>query len=136
MFSGWPIDKAASSAVCSTGLWTFSRIERWLRSVWILTVSEDLYFPGIVFVSFILLVLTIGYSSLHTLLHKAWRAPGLLIARTPVIKFIYSIIKNFLHLMGGESFSDQSVVWVRVAQNSSRLPGVVTHAGGAMETRS
>ncbi len=111
-------------------IWTFSTIERWLKSVWILVIPEDLYFPGIAFASFILLALAIGYSSRHSFLRQIWKAPGLLIERTPVINFIYSTIKDFLDLMGGKTFSDQSVVWVRMAQGESRLLGIVTKAGG------
>lgn len=111
-------------------IWTFTTIESWLKSVWILVLSEDLYFPGIAFVSFILLATAIGYSSRHAFARQIWRAPGLLIERTPLINFIYSTIKDFLDLMGGKTFSDQSVVWVSLPQSESRLLGIVTKQGG------
>lgn len=111
-------------------IWTFTTIESWLKSVWILLLPEDLYFPGIAFVSFILLATAIGYSSRHAFARQIWRAPGLLIEKTPLINFIYNTIKDFLDLMGGKSFSDQSVVWVSLPQSESRLLGIVTKQGG------
>ncbi len=110
-------------------IWTFTTIEQWLKSVWILVLPEDLYFPGIAFVSFILLAMAIGYSSRHSVARKFWKAPGLIIEKTPVINYIYSTIKDFLDLMGGKSFSDQSVVWVKLPQSDTRLLGIVTKQG-------
>lgn len=111
-------------------IWTISKIEGSLKSFLLLFLSEDLYFPGIAFLSFILLTLAIGYSSRLSMLRKIWKMPGLLIEKTPVINFIYSTIKDFLDLMGGKTFSDQSVVWVKMPQSDTRLLGIVTKQGG------
>lgn len=111
-------------------IWTFSTVENWLKSAWLLFLPEDFYFPGIAFVSFILLALAIGLSSRHTLVRHIWKAPGLLLEKTPVVNYIYSTIKDFLDLMGGKTFSDQSVVWVSIAGNDARLLGIVTKQGG------
>lgn len=111
-------------------IWTISKIEGSLKSFLLLFLSEELYFPGMAFLSLILLALAIGYSSRLSMLKKIWKIPGALIEKTPVINFIYSTIKDFLDLMGGKTFSDQSVVWVKMPQSDTRLLGIVTKQGG------
>ena len=111
-------------------VWIFSTIEQSLKSVWVLLLTEELYFPGIAFASFILLALAVGYSSRYSMVSKIWKLPGYLIEKTPVINYVYSTIKDFLDLMGGKSFSDQSVVWVTLPHSDSRLLGIVTKKGG------
>jgi uncharacterized membrane protein len=51
-------------------VWIFSTIEQSLKSVWVLLLTEELYFPGIAFVSFILLALAVGYSSRYSMVSK------------------------------------------------------------------
>lgn len=51
------------------------------------------------------------------------------------MRYIYSTIKDFLDLIGGKTFSDQSVVWVTLPQANGRLLGIVTKSGDDKSAR-
>ncbi len=116
-------------------IWLFTTMESWLKSLWILLLSESLYFPGLALLSFIAITTAIGILSRQSYLRQVIKLPGLTMERIPVVRYIYSTIKDFLDLMGGKTFSDQSVVWVKLPQIEGKLLGIVTKQGSEKGTK-
>lgn len=110
-------------------LWMFATVERWLKSIWVMLIPEQYYFTGLALVSFVLIATLVGLSARLSFARQFWKLPGMILERTPLVNYVYSTIKDFLDLMGGKSFSDQSVVWVTLPGSSSRLLGIVTKTG-------
>ena len=107
-------------------IWTFRTIESWLKPAWLIILPEQYYFPGIAVLSFIVLATLIGVSSRLSSAKQIWKLPGNLLERTPVVNLIYNTIKDFFNLMGGKTFSEQSVVWVKLSDSDARVMGIVT----------
>lgn len=116
-------------------IWLVRTMEVWLRSLWMLVLSESTYFPGLALLSFLLLTTAIGLLSRLSYFRAILRLPGSALERTPVVRYIYNTIKDFLDLMGGKTFSDQSVVWVTLPQANARLLGIVTKQGSDKASR-
>ena len=116
-------------------IWLVSTMESWLKSLWLLLLSESLYFPGLALLSFLAITTAIGILSRQSALRSILKLPGLTLERIPVVKYIYSTIKDFLDLMGGKTFSDQSVVWVTLPQVQGKLLGIVTKQGSDKGSR-
>tara|TARA_R100001377_G_scaffold82730_1_gene63407 strand:- start:367 stop:942 length:576 start_codon:yes stop_codon:yes gene_type:complete len=116
-------------------IWVVSTMETWLKSLWFLLLPESSYFPGLAMFAFILLSIAIGALSRQSLMRYFLKMPGIALERTPVVRYIYSTIKDFLDLMGGKTFSDQSVVWVTLPQVQGRLLGIVTKKGSDKGSR-
>ncbi|MGJ8690084.1 MAG: DUF502 domain-containing protein [Gammaproteobacteria bacterium] len=116
-------------------IWLVSTMESWLKSLWLLLLSESLYFPGLALLSFLAITTAIGILSRQSALRSILKLPGLTLERIPVVKYVYSTIKDFLDLMGGKTFSDQSVVWVKLPQVEGKLLGIVTKQGSDKGSR-
>ena len=116
-------------------IWLVSTMEIWLKSLWVLLLSESSYFPGLALIGFVLISTAIGTLSRQSFFRKILKIPGIALERTPVVRYIYSTIKDFLDLMGGKTFSDQSVVWVTLPQVHGRLLGIVTKQGSDKGSR-
>lgn len=116
-------------------IWLVSTVESWLKSVWIILISESLYFPGLALLSFLALTTAIGVLSRLSGMSLILSLPGRAFEHTPVIKYIYSTIKDFLDLLRGKTFSDQSVVWVSLPQSQGKLLGIVTKKGSEKGSR-
>lgn len=116
-------------------IWLVSTIEVWLKSLWLLLFAESSYFPGLALIAFVLLSTAIGALSRQSLIRYFLKIPGVALERTPVVRYIYSTIKDFLDLMGGKTFSDQSVVWVSLPQVQGRILGIVTKQGSDKGSR-
>ena len=116
-------------------IWLVTTMESWLKSLWLMVLSETLYFPGLALISFIVITTTVGILSRQSLLRYILKLPGLTLERIPVVRYIYSTIKDFLDLMGGKTFSDQSVVWVTLPQLEGKLLGIVTKQGTEKDSR-
>jgi len=116
-------------------IWLVSTMESWLKSLWLLLLSESLYFPGLALLSFLAITTAIGILSRQSALRSILKLPGLTLERIPVVKYVYSTIKDFLDLMGGKTFSDQSVVWVTLPQVQGKLLGIVTKQGSDKGSR-
>lgn len=110
-------------------VWLVGTMEVWLKSLWVLLLSESSYFPGLALIGFVLLSTSIGALSRQSFFRQILKLPGQALERTPVVRYIYNTIKDFLDLMGGKTFSDQSVVWVTLPQAKGRLLGIVTKKG-------
>lgn len=116
-------------------IWFVSTLETWLKSLWVLLFSESSYFPGLALIVFVLISTAIGALSRQSISRQILRMPGIALERTPVVRYIYSTIKDFLDLMGGKTFSTQSVVWVTLPQVQGRLLGIVTKQGSDKGSR-
>lgn len=116
-------------------IWLASTMESWLKSLWLLLLTESNYFPGLALIGFILICTAIGALSRLNYFRQILKMPGVALERTPVVRYIYSTIKDFLDLMGGKTFSNQSVVWVRLPQVQGRLLGIVTKQGSDRGSR-
>lgn len=116
-------------------IWSVRAIEGWLRSVWVLLLPEQFYFPGLATLTFLLLALAVGISSRAAITDNLWKMPGNIIARIPLVNNIYGMIKDLLELMGGQPFSDSSVVWVKLPESPGRLLGIVTKSGKEKQSK-
>ncbi len=110
-------------------LWLVSTVEDWLKSLWLMIVPETLYFPGLALLSFIALCTLIGLLSRTPVIRGLLRLPGRALERIPLVRYIYSTIRDFLDLIGGKTFAEESVVWVSLPQINGRVLGMITKHG-------
>ncbi|MEK7259985.1 MAG: DUF502 domain-containing protein [Pseudomonadota bacterium] len=116
-------------------LWLVTTLEQWLKSLWELALPMQWYMPGLGAISFLLLATMIGLSARVWLLGWLWKMPGRLLEKVPVISYIYNTIQDFVDMMGGKNFADQSVVWVTLPQAQARLLGIITKRGADKDAR-
>lgn len=116
-------------------LWLITTLEGWLKSLWEIALPEQWYVPGLGAIALLLLATGIGLSTRVWLLGRLWKMPGLLLEKVPVISYIYNTIKDFVDMMGGKNFSEQSVVWVTLPQAQARLLGIITKRGADKDSR-
>jgi len=116
-------------------IWAVSTMESWLKTLWLLVLSESLYFPGLALLSFLSITLAIGVLSRQRAMLSILKLPGSALERIPFVRYVYGTIKDFLDLMGGKTFSDQSVVWVKFPQIEGKLLGIVTKLGSDKGSR-
>ena len=116
-------------------LWFFDTAESWLKPVWVAVLSEQYYFPGLAIVTFLGLVTAVGFSSRLPAAKRLWDLPGLLLQKLPVIHHVYNMINDFIDLMAGRNFAEQSVVWVTMPGVNAKLIGIVTARSGDSGSR-
>ncbi len=116
-------------------LWLITTLEGWLKSLWEIALPEQWYVPGLGAVALLLLATGIGLSTRMWLLGRLWKMPGHLLEKVPVISYIYNTIKDFMDMMGGKNFAEQSVVWVTLPQGQGRLLGIITKCGVDKDSR-
>ncbi len=116
-------------------LWLIVTVERWLRSLLQFALPEQSYVPGMAAFMFVVLAILIGLSARMWLLGQLWKLPGRLLEHVPVVSYLYNTIKDFVDMMGGKNFSDQSVVWVTLPNSNARLMGIITKRGGSADSR-
>ncbi len=116
-------------------IWLLRSIESWLKPVWMLLLAESFYFPGAALIGFAALAALLGYSIRQRFIRTLVQLPGKLMERIPVVSYVYSTIRDFMELMAGKSFSDQSVVWVKMPDSEARVMGIVTMKGDSEKSR-
>lgn len=116
-------------------IWLLSTVEAWLKPLWELVLPQTWYLPGMAIISFLLLALLVGISFRVRVIGALWKYSHDLLNRIPVLNYIYNTIKDFFELLGGQDFSQQSVVWVRLPDTPYRLLGVVTKQGDDKNSR-
>ncbi len=109
--------------------WFLVTIEVWLKPIWKAALGEKYYFPGLAFISFLVLAALVGFSSRWTFLNKLWQFPGRLMERMPVLRNLYGTINDVFDLMAGKSFSEESVVMVSLPGQINMI-GIVTKTSG------
>ena len=107
-------------------VWLVSTMERWLKPLWLLLLPNQFYFPGLAALTFVGIVVAVGISARLPIADRLWRMPGRVLERLPVVAFIYNMIRDFVDLMGGKNFEDQSVVSASLPGVNGRLLGIVT----------
>lgn len=110
--------------------WLLVTIESWLAPIWRSVLPESWYFPGLAFVSFLILALIMGYSSRWKTIYGMWMIPGRLLEQLPVLRQLYGTINDIFELMSGKNFSEESVVLVTLPGSNLRLIGIVTKKSG------
>ena len=73
-------------------IWLFTTMESWLKSLWILLLSESLYFPGLALLSFIAITTAIGILSRQSYLRQVIKLPGLTMDPLPHKNSVYEIL--------------------------------------------
>ena len=116
-------------------IWLLRTVEGWLKPLWELVLPQAWYLPGMAIVSFLLLALIVGISFRVRVIGSLWQYSHDLLDRIPVLNYVYNTIKDFFDLIGGQDFSDQSVVWVRMPDSPYKLLGVVTKQGDDNDSR-
>lgn len=116
-------------------VWLLRTVESWLKPLWELVLPESWYMPGMAIASFLLLALITGISFRVRVIGALWQYSHDLLDRIPVLNYIFNTIKDFFDLLGGQDFSQQSVVWVRLPDSPYRLLGVVTKQGSDSDSR-
>lgn len=110
-------------------IWLVRTVEGWLKPLWELVLPPAWYLPGMAIGSFLLLALVVGISFRVRVIGALWQYSHRLLDRIPVLNYVYNTIKDFFDLIGGQDFSQQSVVWVRMPDVPYKLLGVVTKQG-------
>lgn len=116
-------------------IWLVRSIEAWLRPLWLAVVPESFYFPGMAVIGLLLVSLLAGYCTKLPYIRELLKIPGMVMERIPLVGYFYNTIKDFLDLMAGKAFTDQSVVWVNMPDSDARLMGIVTKKGGEKGSR-
>ena len=116
-------------------IWLLTTIEAWLKPLWELVLPQSWYLPGMAIASFLLLALITGVSFRVRVIGAIWQFSHNLLDRIPVLNYIFNTIKDFFDLLGGQDFSQQSVVWVRLPDSPYKLLGVVTKHGEDNDSR-
>ncbi|MCU4674303.1 DUF502 domain-containing protein [Catenovulum sp. 2E275] len=106
--------------------WLLITIETALSPVWIMALGETYYFPGLAFISFLLIAVLIGFTSRWTMLDAIWRLPGRLMNKMPLLRNLYGTINDLFDMMQGKDFADESVVLVTMPSSQMKLIGIVT----------
>ena len=110
--------------------WLLVTIETWLRPIWIALLSEDYYFPGLAFISFILLAVLIGFSTRWGFMNSLWALPGKLMDKMPLLNSLYGTVNDVFEMMSGKNFAEESVVMVTMPGGELKLIGIVTKKSG------
>jgi len=116
-------------------VWLLTTVESWLKPLWELVLPQSWYLPGMAIASFLLLALITGISFRVRVIGALWQYSHDVLDRIPVLNYIFNTIKDFFDLLGGQDFSQQSVVWVRLPDSPYRLLGVVTKQGNDSDSR-
>lgn len=115
--------------------WFLVTIETWLRPLWESILGTKYYFPGLAFISFMVIAIIIGFSARWRFINKLWQLPGSIMEKMPVLRSLYGTINDVFDLMSGKSFSDESVVLVSLPGADIKLIGIVTKKPGQKEDR-
>lgn len=115
--------------------WFLVTIETWLRPIWESILGTNYYFPGLAFLSFLVMALIVGYSARWRFVNKMWQLPGSIMEKMPLLRSLYGTINDVFDLMSGKSFSDESVVLVTLPGADVKLIGIVTKRSGEENDR-
>lgn len=115
--------------------WFLVTIETWLRPIWESILGTQYYFPGLAFLSFVVIALIVGYSARWRFINKMWQLPGSIMEKMPLLRSLYGTINDVFDLMSGKSFSDESVVLVTLPGADVKLIGIVTKRSGEKSDR-
>lgn len=115
--------------------WLLVTIETWLRPIWETILGDKYYFPGLAFLSFLIIAAIVGFSARWKFINKLWQLPGNIMEKMPLLRSLYGTITDVFDLMSGKSFSDESVVRVTLPGADVKLIGIVTKKPGQKDDR-
>ncbi|MBR9907446.1 MAG: DUF502 domain-containing protein [Gammaproteobacteria bacterium] len=115
--------------------WFLVTIETWLRPMWEAILGDKYYFPGLAFLSFMIVAVIVGFSARWRFVNKLWQLPGNIMEKMPLLRSLYGTITDVFDLMSGKSFSDESVVRVTLPGADVKLIGIVTKKPGQKDDR-
>ena len=115
--------------------WLLVTIEQSLKPVWMALGGDAYYFPGLAFISFLILALLVGFSSRWSLFNSIWQLPGKLMNKMPLLRSLYGTVNDVFEMMSGKDFADESVVMVTLPNSNTKLIGIVTKKPGASDDK-
>lgn len=115
--------------------WFLVTIETWLRPMWEAILGDKYYFPGLAFISFVVIAVIVGFSARWRFINNLWQLPGKIMERMPVLRSLHGTITDVFDLMSGKSFTDESVVLVTLPGADVKLIGIVTKRPGEKADR-
>ncbi|EKE84732.1 hypothetical protein A10D4_03940 [Idiomarina xiamenensis 10-D-4] len=110
--------------------WLLVTVETGLSPIWVALVGEQYYFPGLAFLSFLLIAVVIGFSSRWLWINSLWQMPGKFMNKMPLLRSLYGTINDVFDMMSGKNFADESVVLVSLPNSQLQLIGIVTKTPG------
>lgn len=110
--------------------WLLVTIEDWLSPIWKALLGETYYFPGLAFISFVVLAVVIGFSTRWRFMNWLWQLPGVMMNKLPLLRSLYGTVNDVFEMMSGKDFADESVVLVTLPNSDIRLIGIVTKKSG------
>lgn len=110
--------------------WLLVTIETWLSPIWKSVLGETYYFPGLAFISFIVLAVAIGFTTRWRFMDWVWQLPGMLMNKLPLLRSLYGTVNDVFEMMSGKDFAEESVVLVTLPNSDTRLIGIVTKKSG------
>jgi uncharacterized membrane protein len=107
--------------------WLFVKAENWLKIPlqWIL--PEGSYLPGMGLISAVLLIFMLGILVQTYITKHLFGWFGDLLARTPLVKTLYTTVRDFMELVAGGRESTLRGVVVITLDSDIRLMGFVTN---------
>ncbi len=112
-------------------VWGVSLFDGALGSIWKSILSDPeakLPFPGIGLLCFLALVLVVGLLTSNFLTKRLMAVPGKLFERLPLVKLLYSSIKDlFAAFVGDKKSFDKPVLVSLVPGSDARVLGFVTN---------
>lgn len=115
--------------------WLLVTVETRLAPVLETILHPDWYLPGMAIAFFVLVCVFIGFSSQWRSFSWLWALPGKIMMKIPGASQIYGIMQEFMEVMSGKNFADESVVLVKLPQSDVELIGIVTKKGGIKDDR-
>ncbi len=110
--------------------WLLVTIEDWLSPIWKALLGETYYFPGLAFISFVVLAVVIGFSTRWRFMNWLWQLPGVMMNKLPLLRSLYGTVNDVFEMMSGKDFADESVVLVTLPNSDIRLIGIITKKSG------
>ncbi|MFC0446190.1 DUF502 domain-containing protein [Pseudidiomarina halophila] len=110
--------------------WFLVTIETSLSPIWIAVLGERYYFPGLAFISFLVIAALVGFSSRWAFVNKLWLLPGKIINKMPLLNSLYGTVTDVFDMMSGKNFAKESVVMVTLPGGDLKLIGIITKKSG------
>lgn len=88
-------------------------------------LKED-YIPGIGIITTLILITVLGWMSTQYISGKIFRLVDRLLEKTPLVKTIYTVIKDTIHSLFGEKKSFSTVVLIEYPELNMKSLGFIT----------
>jgi uncharacterized membrane protein len=88
-------------------------------------LKED-YIPGIGLVTTIVLITLLGWMSTQYISGKIFRLVDRILEKTPIVKVVYTVIKDTIHSLLGEKKSFSTVVLIEYPEMNMKSIGFIT----------